>query len=54
MTNREAIDWLRGLKFTLGESFVASKREALDKGIAALEILERLEKWVEVQEDDCR
>ena len=54
MTNREAIDWLNGLKFTLGDSFVASKRKALEKGIKALETLEKLENWLEGQEDDCR
>ena len=52
MTTKEAAEWLRGLKFSLGDSFVTEKREALDKGIKALEALEKLEKWLEVQEDD--
>ena len=54
MSNKEAMEWLRGLKFLVNDSFAAEKREALDKGVRALETLEKLENWLEVQEDDCR
>jgi hypothetical protein len=52
MTNEEAREWLRGMKFTFNDgAFIAAKREALDKGIKALETLEKLEKWMGVQAD---
>lgn len=52
MNTKEAIEWLRGLKFSVGDSFVTEKREALEKGIKALETLEKLENWLEVQVND--
>lgn len=55
MTNKEAREWLRGLKFSFNDgAFIAAKREALDMAIHALETLEKLEKWMEVQADDMR
>jgi hypothetical protein len=50
MTTKEAIEWLRGIKILCNDgAFIVDKREALDMGIRALETLEKLEKWVEVQ-----
>jgi len=55
MTTKEAIEWLRGMKFMCDDgAFIRSKREALDMAIHALETLEKLEKWMEVQADDLR
>ena len=52
MTKREAVEWLRTMKFSTNDSFIASKREALDMAICALETVEKLEKWMEGKEDD--
>lgn len=53
MTTKEAIEWLRGMRFYANDgAFISSKREALDMGIHALETLEKLEKWMEGKEDD--
>ncbi len=55
MTTKEAMEWLRTMKFSdndgLHSDLMAAKREALDKGIHALETLEKLEKWMEAQKN---
>ena len=53
MTTKEAVEWLRGMKYSNNDdSFMAAKREALDKAISALETLEKLEKWMEGKAND--